>query len=511
MGKRGSPTRNYLELDLDMKAKLVTTEELSHAVGYLLGTNFPREIYNPAPWWDRSCHIALIIGTFTHGLGSYASMSRDLLLPFSHKINSYTMANPCFGNILLAFNSAIKEASNFVNATMEGSDKVREPKETNASSLNNVYDKMDSVQKVQFDQINGENYAPSIGPLVDVLFKTFRATISTETHSFLNATRSGETLQERRLMMPDAEVLDKLLLSLVELIEANMGICLSTHSVGKSEAMSSCFWELNENDATQNSCAVTRNFRSKLVVMPSANDASNYVHSAPLSLELERPSKEIQEEKRERRMTLGLTRVGIAALLLSSKQSVCLLSEFLLARSDLPSPPTWINDKVLSQNFCVTIINVGSPLLSNERFTSVHKDVLRALGGCEWQKEENTKFFTIESFLAMSNASTVTCHEGESYLCGILLPFCLRLTVCGNDTFVRSNEAIKEIDPPVLKKVVKRPGTVITEVEFNQDSVLSCYKDSLSLQHLSHIPDPTLALEAHSDEAIYRALAIIRR
>jgi hypothetical protein len=83
--------------------------------------------------------------------------------------------------------------------------------------------------------------------------------------------------------------------------------------------------------------------------------------------------------------------------------------------------------------------------------------------------------------------------------------------VCGNDTFVRSNEAIKEIDPPVLKKVVKRPGTVITEVEFNQDSVLSCYKDSLSLQHLSHIPDPTLALEAHSDEAIYRALAIIRR
>jgi hypothetical protein len=211
-------------------------------------------------------------------------------------------------------------------------------------------------------------------------------------------------------------------------------------------------------------------------------------------LELEGPSKEIQEEKRARRMTLGLTRVGIAALLLSSKQSVCLLLEFLLARSDLASPPVWINDKVLSQNFCVTVVNVGSPLLSNERFTSVHTDVLRALGVCEWQEEEDTKFFIIESFLAMSNASTVTCHEGKSYLWHPP-SICLRLTVCGNDTLVCSNEASKEKDPPVLKKVVKRPGTVITEVEYNEDSVLSCYKDTLSLQHLSHIPDPHCLLK----------------
>jgi hypothetical protein len=82
LGKRGSTTRNYTELDLDMKAKLVKTEELSHAVWYLLGTSLTREIYYPAPWWDRSCHIALLIGTFTRGLGSYDSMSRDLLFAF---------------------------------------------------------------------------------------------------------------------------------------------------------------------------------------------------------------------------------------------------------------------------------------------------------------------------------------------------------------------------------------------------------------------------------------------
>jgi hypothetical protein len=105
------------------------------------------------------------------------------------------MANLCIGNILLAFNSAIEEASNFVNATGEGSDKVREASGTNASSLNNVKDKMDSVQKVQFHHVNGENFAPSIGPLVDVHFKTFRVTISTETNSFLNAVRSGESFR----------------------------------------------------------------------------------------------------------------------------------------------------------------------------------------------------------------------------------------------------------------------------------------------------------------------------
>lgn len=501
LGKRGSPTRNSTELDLDMKAKLVTTEELSHAVGNYLGTNFTREIFCPAPWWDRSCHIALIIGTFTHGFGSYDSMSRDPLLPFSHKINSYTIANPCFGNVLLAFNSAIKEASNFVNAARGGSDKLLEPKEAKTNALNNGHVQMDSVQK----------NASSIGPVVDVLCKTFRASVSAEANSFLNAATIGESVQERRLMMPDAPVLDKLLISLVEIIEVNMGICFYPHSVGKTETSAFCFWELTENNTMQNIVAAPRNFRSKLVVLPSLHDASNYVHSSPLSLELEASSIETPEEKRERMVTLGLTRVGIAALLLSTKQSVCTLSEFLPFRSDVACPPSWINDKVLSQNICVALINVGSPLLSHERFTTVHVDVLRALAVCDWQKEEDTKFFTIERFLAMSNACNINCREAESYLCNILLPFCLRLAVCGNDTSVESNEAIKEKDPPLLKKVVKRPGAVISEVEYNEDSVLSCYKEALSLQHLTHIPDPAVPLEAHSDEAIYRALAIIRR
>jgi hypothetical protein len=261
----------------------------------------------------------------------------------------------------------------------------------------------------------------------------------------------------------------------------------------------------------QNIGAAPRNFRSKLVVLPSLNDASNYVHSSPLNLELEASSKETQEEKPERRVTLGLTRVGIAALLLSTKQSVCSLSDFLSFRSDVACPPPWINDKALSQNVCVTLINVGSPLLSHEHFTTVHVDVLRALGVCDWQKEEDTKFFTMERFLAMSNASNVNCREGESYLCNFLLPFCLRLAVCGNDASVERYEGTKEKDPPLLKKVVKRPGTVISEVEYNEESVLSCYKDALSLQHLTSIPDPTVPLESHSDEAIYRALAIIRR
>ena len=78
------------------------------------------------------------MGMFTHGFGFCSSMSRNILLTFSHTINSYTIANPSINNILLAFNLAIQKTSNFINVTAKGYYKVRQPRDTNAHSLNNV-------------------------------------------------------------------------------------------------------------------------------------------------------------------------------------------------------------------------------------------------------------------------------------------------------------------------------------------------------------------------------------
>ena len=63
----------------------------------------------------------------------------------------------------------------------------------------------------------------------------------------------------------------------------------------------------------------------------------------------------------------------------------------------------------------------------------------------------------------------------------------------------------------MVKKVMKQPGAILSEVEFDEDAVLSSYDEAFVPRCSTDLPDPSVAVEAHSDEAIVRALAIIRR
>lgn len=73
-------------MDADLKARLVSTEELSLAIG----SHFEKVDHRaPVAWWDRSCDIALLIGTFIHGLGNYDAMLNDDALPFAFKIRAF--------------------------------------------------------------------------------------------------------------------------------------------------------------------------------------------------------------------------------------------------------------------------------------------------------------------------------------------------------------------------------------------------------------------------------------
>ena len=40
----------------------------------------------PASWWDRSCDVALVVGSFVHGLGNYEALRSASDLPFSDRI-----------------------------------------------------------------------------------------------------------------------------------------------------------------------------------------------------------------------------------------------------------------------------------------------------------------------------------------------------------------------------------------------------------------------------------------
>jgi hypothetical protein len=73
-----------------MKARLVSTEELTLSINLLFSKVDHKA---PANWWDRSCDIALLLGTFVHGLGNYEAMLNDETLPFISKISKFAKSD----------------------------------------------------------------------------------------------------------------------------------------------------------------------------------------------------------------------------------------------------------------------------------------------------------------------------------------------------------------------------------------------------------------------------------
>lgn len=98
---------------MDLKARFVSTEELTLAIGSYLSCaplSKPQCFVQPAvaPWWDRSCDVALVIGTFIHGLGNYEAMRNDEELPFARRIRSFISCDPGSALAHICFHQATK-------------------------------------------------------------------------------------------------------------------------------------------------------------------------------------------------------------------------------------------------------------------------------------------------------------------------------------------------------------------------------------------------------------------
>ena len=88
LGKRGCFMGEVSTLDVDLKARHVTLEELFHAVGPRIQEDSSVSLFGkPASWWDRHCDISLLIGTFFHGLGNYEAILFDEAYPIRGKIH----------------------------------------------------------------------------------------------------------------------------------------------------------------------------------------------------------------------------------------------------------------------------------------------------------------------------------------------------------------------------------------------------------------------------------------
>jgi hypothetical protein len=290
-------------------------------------------------------------------------MGRDPHLPFSYKINAHSFADPSLANTMCAFNSALKEASRYISVKDAELKKTLEAENTQTSSSNKGHSN-GHVVEANLLQVKAEPESLNVCLLVGALSKTFRATIVAEIDDIGDLSPPAvDSIQDRRLIMPDGMVLDGLLLSLVELIEVNLGMGSNPLSVSKSEASPLPLWEFEEMDISIITGA--GHFQSSYFATPSFRDASHYVHGPALNIELESTaSSKILGERRERGIPLVITRVGIAALLASCKETVRLLSERLSSTgSNVTCPLLWRDNKVLRRNVCVALLNTGSPLL----------------------------------------------------------------------------------------------------------------------------------------------------
>ena len=170
------------------------------------------------PWWDRSCDLGLLMGTFFHGLGNYEAMKNDEELPFASKIKSYVKCNSSEAESYRHFEVAADAAKQvFDTALVTMKKKFREQTHAAvaavfAATKNSGEGKSNYHAKAQ--EMNDDDIV-SVARLNSATLKAFREPIG--------RTSKGEKTSSvnKSLPLPDSKHLDYLLVKIVENIESN--------------------------------------------------------------------------------------------------------------------------------------------------------------------------------------------------------------------------------------------------------------------------------------------------
>jgi len=287
VGKRGCPTKDLSALDTDLKARHVTTEELSLALSSRLGYSY-HDARSPCTWWDRSCDIALLVGSFIHGFGNYEAMRNDEDLPFKGNIRQQAIANEacaaaqgCFvaaGKAArkvfdTALGSAKSKAQEEVHAAVAavyaaskgegGEDNANACAENNPTSavpnvpLSNAID-ADDTHLVTLSRLSKSMTAAARANSINFLGSEARMELvesnssATAAVSVKKESDSDSQSQEdrglplhKRLPMPDARVLDSLVVRLIGHIEGDT----SSEDIGLANGSPALQWEMGKDAA----------------------------------------------------------------------------------------------------------------------------------------------------------------------------------------------------------------------------------------------------------------------
>ena len=113
-------------LDVDLKAQHISTEELLYAPGICIQSNIETS-QDPfgisqfsviASCWDRSCGLAIIVGTFIHGLGNYDAMLNDKEIHFGRRIAQFIISDSGYSQVFRSFIVATREARKVFDDTL---------------------------------------------------------------------------------------------------------------------------------------------------------------------------------------------------------------------------------------------------------------------------------------------------------------------------------------------------------------------------------------------------------
>lgn len=595
LAKRGCGTNDLSTLDADLRSRHVSTEELSLAVAsYYHGAV---DLEAPACWWDRSCDIGLIIGTFEHGLGNYEAMRNDEELPFFHNIKEYAESDEGCVSAVAAFQSAASSSRGVFNHALE-STKAKAAleiqaavadaaanavaKEQDAKALRKGGAAADAVLSNKPAPVKAEaKKEPKTNRGEDTRFVTLLRLQKAAQKAVRNVTKvvpsreipsvavktedsknvKAEVVSDKTvaavvdgsLPMPDSRVLDRRLLELLSRFESvldNTEASYKAIEAGKyweahsdvlasgevrKKALTSLFGSSNRVDnllsefsgvgLCGNQCASSHR---------SLDDGADYsIGAASPELSHVAYGTDAPRYLRAIGVPMNLTRFSVSALVYADESCVQQMISSELARSrggdqkeevavkteqqvpeeaksedKLPSPPkvpspemVVIHEKIqqcanLRAAICTAVLLFGFPTVTER---SMHVDT------CLWtalreqigamDDNEPAALFNMETFMVKvkSLAGVEDVPDGaivRDYVLKSLLPHCIKLSIMGNGPSTLNARGSKG--------------------EYETAFGISQYPEP-SKKVQSPLPDPCMALEEQSIEAVSYASAILRR
>jgi len=556
MGQRGCPTNDYSTLDMDLKARYVTTEELMYALSVKMSVALESSKLPCPPWWDRSCDVGLLMGTFFHGLGNYENMKNDDQLPFAKKIKSYVEHNSTEAESVRRFEmaaGATKQVFDTALVTMK-----RKFQEQTHAAVAAVFA---ATKSGDGDGKEGHVVTAHEQEMDDDDIVSIRGIKGAAVEAYRNWDKSSKTAPRKKsvssysLPLPDAKHLDYLLMRIVENIESN------SSSLSESSPSVKLGKPQEEGTKEDSTIITNRSVLQKVMTSKLNNERSQLLFSGSLVT----TEKKVQSEsdyflgaasqdlaslavgadaKRYQRgpnVPLIVTRFGLGAILQaedyvieslfdsssmeaekkSSSQAMVVKSEEkgveaeAIASNSKQQPPekplsnqasSWQcikDDATLRASLCTTMITSGYPCsLANDTFVCI---------SAELRLELNRNPALLPPIPFSSASSTTSINKCPFF--SMEDAFSPLFKSAGIDWPEKTDSLDEYLQTILLPHCLKLCLTLAEEqTKVASDKGKSdVYMGRSTYENLCPLPDPCIPVKEHSEEAMAYAYAILRR